>query len=281
MSDLNTQSLYWWSPAQLSEMARWLQTTWQAWLRNWVVVPDRRLAEVQCSLAWQAEPPLAARQWSTLGAAGSARAWLDAPGDPAQVAFSALFGSNSGDRAESVNTPIGAAVVRQAHSELFEAMRNRLGLGLPSSEQPPTAPLFKPWSGAVVVSLGCESAGGQLLLLDAQAVNQLMVGSEQHLARPVPRDAPPPPPVAVMAAMADKTVRVQVALAPCELDLGALCGLRVGDVIPLPHSLDTALTVSVGGDAVCTGFLGRQGASRAVELGRQAPSSSTPTHLPN
>jgi hypothetical protein len=285
MSDLNTRasarSLYWWSSAQLNEMARRLQTTWQVWLRNWAVLPDRDLLEVRCALAWEAEPRLAARQWSTLGTVGSACAWFHVAGDSALVTSSALFGSNFGDRAESANTPIASAVVQQAHSELLEAMRDRFGLELSSSDRAPGANLFRPWSGAVVVSLGPESAGGHLLLLNSEAVNQLMVGYEQKPAN-LAQDARLPPPVGVVAALADKAVRVRVGLAPCELDLGALCGLRIGDIIPLPHLLDTALTVSVGGDPVCTGFLGRQGAARAVELVREARvSSTTQSHIQN
>ena len=285
MSDVNpradVRSLYWWSPTQLNEMACRLQATWQAWLREWAVLPDRDLLDVRCALAWEAEPSLSGGQWATLGSGGSACAWSHAPGDSAPVTSSALFGSIIGDRPESANTPVASAVVRQANSELLGAVRDRLGLGLSSSEIAPSASLFRPWSGAVVVSLGSEIAGGHLMLLNPEAVNQLIVGYQQKPAA-LPQDAQLPPPVAVIVALADKRVTVQVGLAPCELDLGALCGLRIGDIIPLPHLLDTALTVSVGGDPLCTGFLGRQGAARAVELVREARASSpTQSHIQN
>jgi flagellar motor switch protein FliM len=82
--------------------------------------------------------------------------------------------------------------------------------------------------------------------------------------------------VPVEQALAQRTVSLRVGFAACEFDLGSIASLRVGDVVPLAHSLHAPLIVSSPqGMPLCRGFLGRQGEMKAVEL---APADGRNVH---
>jgi flagellar motor switch protein FliM len=70
-------------------------------------------------------------------------------------------------------------------------------------------------------------------------------------------------PVAVRAALEGRVdaipVDVSVRFAPVNLLSSEIVGLRTGDVIPLNHSVDAPLTVSVAGQPRFTGVAGRKG----------------------
>ena len=74
-----------------------------------------------------------------------------------------------------------------------------------------------------------------------------------------------------MHALADRKVSLRIELSSCELDLGCLEGLHVGDIVPLAHSLDAPLRVSTAqGTRICEGYLGRQAGVKVIELVREA-----------
>lgn len=263
------QPLYWWSTAELAEMARRLQPLWEAWLRDWAVQPDTDSMRAECLGAVDG-PALAAAAWSPLGSNAGAMAWIHVAGDFAAPGASLLFGSLAGGRPPIGQGPIASAVWREAEGELVQALRRCLGVTGDDRMGSPGEQLFKPWAGAVVASLGSDSTSGVKLLLNPQALQPLLAVCKPRSAQ-APVQAPVPAELcSVEAAVSGYDVQIQVTLKPCELDLGTLSELRLGDIIPLPHSLDAPLIVSIGRNALCAGFLGRRGAARAIELASEA-----------
>ena len=70
----------------------------------------------------------------------------------------------------------------------------------------------------------------------------------------------------VVEGISQLAVRASVELAGCEIDLGDLQALKVGDILRVPHALEQPMLVQVGDRPVCAAYLGRRGNSRAVEL---------------
>lgn len=264
------QPLYWWSSAELAEMARRLHPLWEAWLRDWATQVDTDSMRVECIGAVDGAA-LPAGTWSPLGSNAGAMAWTQVAGDVAAPGGSLLFGPfGVGGRPAIGQAPIAGAVWREAESELLQALRRCLGVTGDDRMGPPGEQLFKPWAGAVVVSFGSGIECGIQLLLNPQALLPLLTAFKAQAAQ-MPAQAPALAELCpVEAAVSGYGVQIQVTLKPCELDLGTLSELRLGDIIPLPHSLDAPLIVSLGRDALCAGFLGRRGAARAIELASAA-----------
>jgi flagellar motor switch protein FliM len=142
----------------------------------------------------------------------------------------------------------------------------------------PDRAVFQPWSGGVLLSLPNAGALLPSLLLNPQCVRVLLGSQASHPMVPERARRAPPITVTVEQALAGHTLPIQAELAGCELDLGTLQSLRLGDIVPLPHALDEPLLVStpVYG-TFCAGFLGRQAGSKAIELLRETrPIHRTP-----
>lgn len=266
-----SQSLYWWVPAQLAELTCRLQPAWQRWVADWIVAAAPDLLRVECTAAFEGRSP-GAGSWVALGARGSAAAWIRSASDSDAPRLASLFGADSLDSRVSTGKEIATAVATEASAELLHALRAALDL-VKSAPPSPASYLFKPWGGGVTVSLGAE---GPELLLSPSLVDGLLKGFERTDATGARLNNRRVGGLhSVAAALADRPVPVSVVLSPCELDFGTLSGLRVGDIIPLPHSLDAPLVVCLGDDQLCTGFLGRQGAARAVELMRDTTAATS------
>jgi len=68
-------------------------------------------------------------------------------------------------------------------------------------------------------------------------------------------------------ALAGSRVALQVHLADCELAVGSLHDLQIGDVVPLPHPLRSPLQVRDGdGRPVFSALLARSRGCKAVQL---------------
>ncbi|MNY57134.1 Surface presentation of antigens (SPOA) [compost metagenome] len=66
-----------------------------------------------------------------------------------------------------------------------------------------------------------------------------------------------------------------------ELNLGQLQGLRIDDVVPLAHRLDTpARVVGPDGAPVCEGWLGQSNGRIAIELARPDVPAALPKSSP-
>jgi hypothetical protein len=107
------------------------------------------------------------------------------------------------------------------------------------------------------------------LLVSPQVVRALLTARGEPVTGPM---ATPAGGVAsVWRATTGQRVAARAQLAPFELDVGALMGLRVGDVVRCSHGLDEPLHVLLedargAGSPLCRGHLGRAGASRAIAL---------------
>jgi flagellar motor switch protein FliM len=75
-------------------------------------------------------------------------------------------------------------------------------------------------------------------------------------------------------ALSTQRIGIRAQLASLELDLGSLQSLEIGNVIPLPHSLDQPLNViSESGVLLCAAHLVQQHGMRALELSRLSDSN--------
>jgi len=280
MSDAKTQlcaqPLHWWTQNQFNELGQRLRPAWEAWLKDWVVTIGTGLLRVECAPASEVESP-AAGLWQPVGTHDSAAAWLHLPADCVAPCFGLLFGSEAADARTPAGKLIADAVLQESRADLMRQLRTCLNLAPVDTWPAPAPQLFKPWGGAALVCLGGDGATCPRLLLNAGLISRLLADLGRGNAFKLPsQPANRPMLQPVSAAVADRPVKVRVELAPCELDIETLAGLRVGDIIPLPHALDVPLIVSVENHPLCTGFLGRHGAARAVELVRES-SAATPT----
>ena len=142
----------------------------------------------------------------------------------------------------------------------------------------------KPWSGALQINLPW-GAGRLALGLGGVQVQQLL---ERHAPQRLlaPQDPTKLPAqldsprasvqVGLLQAVATHALQLRAELNTVELSLGQLHGLRVGDVVPLTHSLENpANIVSQEGRTICLGWLGQQSGHIAVELAANSSSQAS------
>jgi Flagellar motor switch protein len=265
----------WWESAQLAEIAGCLQAAWSKWAQDWITGGVPRGGECACTLAHDSVDHAAVR-WDPVGTRKQAAAWIEVRYDPVIRLQEAIFGAGRHSPAPPRHQEgMAHSVASRAWAALAGTLRGCLSLDADPGQTSPDHAVFKPWSGCVLLSL----ASGQLshsLLLNAQCVRALL-RLQPNPTRAPERARQAPIVVSVEQALADHKLQIQVELTGCELDLGTLQGLRVGDIVPLPHSLDEPLLVSTPAcGAFCTGFLGRQAGSKAIELLREP----SPLHRP-
>ncbi len=246
--------LAWWSASQLESAAdkvrQALAPCVKAWLGVVVTTADKTamLAHEVASAKAQA--------WQSIGSHSGGGAWIATPPDPAAQLGRLMFGSSG-----SAHAGIAEAIAHRAWTAMPDALRAGLGLDATNPSGQPDASLFAPWSGAVIVTL--QAPFPLHVLLEAACV-QALVPVRGHASA-----SPTAPLVDMVRALATQRATLRVELHGCELDLGSLAGLRVGDVLPLPHDLEHPLILSTHeGTPVCTGYLGRHGAVKAIELAK-------------
>jgi flagellar motor switch/type III secretory pathway protein FliN len=244
----DARPLHWWSAAQLTELARQIEPVWAAWLRDWAAVPIAGMLPVACELASERKD-LAHLHWIPLGAKDFVCAWYCAVSE---------------ESASPIDGSIVKAVWQEAQADFLHAICARLKLETCATTSS-LASNFKDWAGAVILSMGGgQCCSVQHVLLGAQPVSQMLTGFASRRAEENTRRQRALVPVE--AALNDKPVRISAQLAPCEIDLGALLGLRVGDIVPLPHPLEKPLAVNLESHLLCHAYLGKQGGVKAVEL---------------
>jgi hypothetical protein len=272
--------LQWWSPPQHEALAQRLQPLWSEWTGEWLALAPSGDAPVRCRAAHD-EPALAGRGWTRFGARGEASAWVAGTDGPVARVEEVMFSRGQGAAAGPATTGVASAVASTAWGELARRLRESLSLDLadePSAS--PEASTFTHWSGSVVVTLHGAAGTSLSILLNGASVLSLLPSTP---ATPSPSDkvsSARPSLTRLDGALAARKLPIRVELVGCELDLGSLQGLRVGDVIPLAHPLDAPLLVSIGqGTPLCVGFLGRQAGAKAIELVREpaAPDTHEPT----
>ena len=267
-ASLQARSLRAWSAEARTTLAARVQGVLQGWERAYGLEPsslDPNQRLVRC------EPPQPpggrASSWTPFGTSGLWWALLGwGQETPHTLLLKALFDEAS---PASETTRIADEVARAA----WDDWQQRLLGALQPAATPGTAEAqLQPWSGALVLTL--PWCGRELLLLVSQGC------AAANLPRPAVTVGALSPLVPTAKAILPLGLPLRVELKALETDLGTLTSLRVGDVLRTSHALEAALLVrsAVGAAAepegLCHGFLGQQGAHRAVELLRHPSSRS-------
>lgn len=244
--------LRWWTQVQLDAVALVLADPWSAWLWEW---HGERPLTVTCTPAHEVQD--GGVEWHPVAGAEDAWVWWER-GDPeAGPVRTSLFGPEATVAAGSM----AAAVERMSRKALEGRLANTLGLLEPMPAARVPALERSAWSGSLIVRVSAPSLSIRLFmngLCVAKALGPL------GYARPV-EDLPP-----VEDGVSSLRTRASVELVGCEINLGDLQAVAVGDVLRLPHRLSEPMLVKVGDTPVCAAHLGRRADSRAVEL-LQAP----------
>lgn len=239
------EPLHAWTVAQREQVAALVDSAWRAWQAAWL--PEGPSQEPAACVDADDVAGASSHDWCAVGHT----VWIR--GVDAAVLEHEIFGTGG-------TSPMARSVAQRARDAMFSALARTLVA--PSAggyvHGVPTARVFERWSGALIVSL--PGAFETQLLIDAP-----------RLATLVERKAVVsmlPPLETVARAIDAKRLKLDVELATCELTLGALGALHLGDVIPFSHSLDEPMTVTHEGQVICSAFLGRSQGSKAVELVR-------------
>lgn len=240
----------WWSDDDCSRVAGSFRAIWSGWLAEWV--PERAVHDA--AHGFVAGRDSAKRPWRLVAAHGDGRIWASTScveEFSARAIFScplAALGSGS----------VARRVCREASDHWSEVLA--AAFAPPPADQKSIDHLFRPWSGAVVVTLGSADDRAIEFLMDAAAVRSLI---GRHLPAPhtVGTKLTPLP-----EALEGVPVRAHAVVAECELEVGELCELRPGDVIPLSTALDAPLRLMAGDQFLFNGYLGRRGRDRAIEV---------------
>jgi hypothetical protein len=261
------QPIEWWADADLDAVRVLAEDACSAWVRDWIGGAPK--VEIRAVRAHE-RPPANRQAWVALGTRGERAAWVEARSDDVEGVLHTLFPTESGHIASVSVQGIAYTVAAKAHCALIEALRARLGLDAPGCEAEPDAALFKPWSGSMLISVALSGGRAIAVLLNCATARSVFARDglpKKEPCEPQPARAALDP---LTQALAGRRLLLRVGLSSCELDIGTLESLRIGDIVPLPHSLDTPLAVStVQGVHVCAGFLGCQDGVKAIELARE------------
>jgi hypothetical protein len=241
-----------WSDNQLGVLGRTVDRALAGWAADWGLRAPWT-APVRCGAPAQAE----GSAWEWLAGAGETASWTCSGKSAAQELTRALF-AGAADA-----TPLLLEIGQACWDDALGRVRAMLPLsaadGAPAE---PGAWALAPWGGSALVDL----PAGARLLLQAAVVRACV-----DAAGPAPQAATPvrsgPATVPVERALAASALQLQVQLDGCELDVGSLQDLQVGDVLRLRHALDAPAAVSLAdGVPLFTGFLARSRGRKAVEI---------------
>ena len=266
--------LRWWSDAQLGEVALALEKALRAWEQDWgLQQPHAAQDAVRCVMA--SSGPEAPSSWKPVALDDAlepaCELWWDiyAGGpraDPVLLLVDALFNTSvepSALSAQGSVSEMAAEAARAAWSDLWarvgQSLAVRVAITAPVTQADslatlqPAAALFRPWSGAIAITLHWCAQEMRVLLGGAEAA--ALLAHEASAGRPEAKPLAP-----VWHAVAGHACTVRAELAPVELTLGAIKSLRVGDVVELSHPLDRPLVAKTADGAVlCEAFLGKLG----------------------
>lgn len=250
------RALAWWD----DESLRRIGTAVEAALAQWQAAWGLQAQGPQCQCRAITSASVFDEGWQALaGADAEAQAWLQVEQAANQRLAAELFGTE-------VAGPMALAVATACHDDALERLARSLSLE-PSSGARSSIPAaaVRPWSGAMVAEL----AGGfaARLVISGEAARRWQ-------RRPLPASNDPAQAAAVPLtptadALSRQPLTLGVHLEGCELTLGAVQDLQVGDVVRIGHSLEAPARITdATGARTFSGYLGRQGAHKAVELVR-------------
>jgi hypothetical protein len=177
---------------------------------------------------------------------------------------------------------VAPAVVRAAWADWLQRIGALLaGFALEPQQSggaPGTNVPSDPWSGVLCVRW--TWCGGVWSLGLPHAVVVALLGNQPPTKSAPAATAPKLPKARLDQALAGERMALRVMLDGAELNLGQLQELRLDDVIPLEHLLDSpALVISTDGAPVCHGWLGQSDGRIAIELA--APAAPSPNTHPS
>lgn len=281
------QPLRAWTEVQLKTVARVFQEAWDAWVLAWGLEEDGvSVVSTRESLPLdesKAPPMLWERvRWPTSVAGKTSIRWaLDATAamdlagpsvgrvsTPTGRALASLEKWLFGERASRVEpvssreSSLGAKIALQAWSDFWQ----HLGEAMPDQEADTTAqagiPQGSAWSGAVHVDIPWAQGVLSVLLSGSQVVKLI-----DHTSTVRPVDGANPALTPLFQALSPQALRIRTEFRSLEMTLGQLRGLQIGDVVQIPHPLETPVQVVILEDyPLCSGWLGRQDGHVAVEL---------------
>ena len=236
-----------WRAAQLAAAASVLAPAAQAWREAWGLPAGP--GGVTCT---HPTPQVLRHPWQCIAGGTAGAAWLSLPASFDTELAQLLWGC------EDIAGPIALAVLAACRADLAARLRAALDLDAGGERVPSSCA----WSGQVVAAIG----SGVFLLLDAPAMVRLLRAVAPELAGEKPATALPAL-APLTRAVGGTRLPLQARLADCELDLASLQDLRIGDIVPVPHRLDTPLRVcDAQGQAVLAGYLARRGQRKALDL---------------
>lgn len=271
------RTLLWWTQADLDAVGDDVGRTFTAWTADWIGGTSH--SDVHVTLAHE-HLASAEETWVPVGTSDECAAWVQVRAGAVEEILPIVF-PPVGEQGPTISkTGIAWAVAAKAWDALSGALRACIGLDVTGSQAAPDRSLTTPWSGSVVISLAMPGQRVLSLLLNPAAVIALRERAGMSVAKRPGQGATAAVPLT--DALSECQLALQVELSPCELDLGSLESLRVGDIVPLAHSLDAPLLVMSAKDVhVCAGFLGLQGRHKAIELVRQPMSAQVPVFDPH
>jgi len=270
-----------WSAAVKRHLARALDGACNAWLHAWGLSPShcgsaRCLDPFEAPAAelsatpwrWQ---PAGPGLWWAFAAEASQGAAAGRPLDRREALARALFGEPALGAVSATATKGGAALGGQVADDAWsdwwrlaeQAALGKAPAGAAEGAAGFPTEVWKRWEGALLFEL--PWAGGLLRVISAAERLERTGAQPPRPARQLPR------PISVWRAAAASRVQLRVETQPFEVDLGALAGLSVGDVLRTSHPLEAPLSVRMEEAAcadgqVCAAWLGRAGGWRAAGL---------------
>ena len=240
--------LHAWRDAQLEPIALRLQAALDAWREDWGL--GNGSFEVTCAAL---QDPVEGSRWTVLGARNGAIAWVDGFIAVDETLARALLD------VDHPTTPVARGVFQRCRADGLARLANALALEPEGVAE--HAPPSGRWTGAVQAIL----PWGMRVLINHAAVQALAPASERASAAASARLSTAL--AGIAEALGNDTLSLSVQLADCELDVGSLQDLRVGDVVRARHPVDRPLRVLHGdGEPLFTGHLVRRGAFKAIEL---------------
>lgn len=239
-----------WRTRQTQALSAAIESVLADWRRAWGL--GGGVPAVQC------EPATAKAvldpQWKALCAG---QAWLLSPAAGEAKLARLLFGAGG-----AVAGDVAAECARDLADRLAAVFGPAAGISSSMARDVPLPGLGQPWSGALHAEL--PGTPGWSLLLGPEAVQAwCRQAGLQGDATPTQRD----PLCSAADALGRRGLALEVRLSGCELGLGELQGLRVGDVVRLGHALqDPVRLVDGEGRGVFDAYLVSQQGRKAVEL---------------
>lgn len=284
MNDV-VRPLRWWNTQQLKQLSHRVDVQMLAWQQAWGLVHTSSTNAEWAELAWETMPQRD-RHWCKAEVDLPGVWWCqDSPHAPHSNAVAdpilhtlvvAMFGPQTPEQADAqkqMAADIAPDVARHAWVDFWQRMLVafdvRYGSTTRIEDEPAIAThQFQPWSGGTMLSLPWMSGHTLHILLSG-----VLADAALHQHNPTGRKSPPAkttpkrPVTPLWTAVSNLPCVIRVELTAAQVTLGALRQLQVGDVLEVPHPLESPLlAVSEHGAPVSQAHLGKYQNHKAIEL---------------